>query len=74
MQKSEMEKRIVALEEEVAHLRTAMDKNQGQGWKAFVGAFLHDPYFKKAMDIGRRYRESLKPKAKKKSKRRNGHS
>jgi hypothetical protein len=74
MKDNRLEKRLNALEEEVVHLRKDIEKPQGLGWKAFVGAFLHDPYFKKAMELGKRYRESLRPKAKKKRKRSNGNS
>lgn len=73
MEANRLEQRVAALEEELIQLRTNMEGKHGQGWEAFVGAFLHDPYFKKAMDIGRRHRESLKPKPKKR-KRSNGHS
>lgn len=63
MSENPLEKRVAAIEQELLHLRSSMGKSpEAPGWKAFVGAFVNDPYFKKAMDIGRKYRESLKPK------------
>lgn len=59
MSKIPHEKRVEALEQEIVHLRNSVEKSPGEGWKAFVGAFSDDPYFKKAMEIGRRYRRSL---------------
>jgi len=63
-----LEERVAALEAQVAHLRDQiLDQGvQKTGWEAMVGAFLNDPYFEKAMKYGRQYRESLRPKKKKK--------
>jgi len=73
MKESSLEKRVEALERELLNLRTDMEKSpEASGWKAFVGAFVNDPYFKKAMDIGKNYRESLKPKRRTKRKPSNG--
>lgn len=65
MSAENIEKRVEALEKEVLHLRKTVDApEKGQGWKAFVGAFLNDPYFEQAMALGRKYRESTRPKKK----------
>lgn len=65
-----LEERVAALEAEVAHLRERIiDRGiKKTGWEAIVGTFLNDPYYEKAMKYGRQYRESLRPKNKKKKK------
>ena len=65
-----LEERVASLETQVAHLRDQI-LEQGvkkAGWEAIVGTFLNDPYYEKAMNYGRQYRESLRPKKKKKKK------
>ncbi len=58
---NKIEKRLSALETEVAEL-----KNNGQNrslpwWEKIVGVFENDEDFDKAMQFGREYRESLRP-------------
>ncbi len=71
MSAENLEKRVAELEAEVARLRESkVDKEpQEPWWKKMVGAFLNDPYFEEAMELGRRYRESTRPKPKKRKKR-----
>jgi hypothetical protein len=57
-----LEKRVAALEAEVAQLRQAVLPSQKPWWEEWAGAFRGDPYFEKAMNYGRKYRESLRPK------------
>ncbi len=56
---NKIEKRLTALETEVAQL-----KNQRQNltwWEKIVGVFENDEDFDNAMRLGREYRESLRP-------------
>lgn len=65
-----LEERVAALEAEVAQLKDHIldHGTKKSGWEAIVGTFLNDPYYEKAMKYGRQYRESLRPKKKKKKK------
>ncbi len=61
---SSLEKRVAALEEELAALRRKLEA-AGAGepwWKRIAGTFEHDPIYEEAMKLGRKYRESLRPK------------
>jgi hypothetical protein len=72
-----MEQRLVQLEasfsERIARLEEAVSRLSEQvsggarspetaWWKKVVGVFQDDPEFEAAMDLGRAYRESLRPK------------
>ena len=65
-----LEDRVAALEAEVeqlkARLRAHQDEKRQEGKQhpidKIYGAFRGDPHFKEAMDLGRKYRESLRPK------------
>jgi hypothetical protein len=63
--------RVTALEAEVARLKEIVvnSKSKEPWWREIVGAFRGDPAFLEAMRLGREYRESLRPKAKKSGKR-----
>lgn len=66
---SPVEQRLKALEEEVARLRAKVDAANptSDPWIEDVwGAFANDPDFLEAMRFGREYRESQRPKARKK--------
>jgi hypothetical protein len=65
-----LEDRVAVLEAEVAELKDRLHDGEPHkaGWKAIVGTFLNDPYYEEAMKLGREYRESLRPKKKKKKK------
>jgi len=71
-----LEKRLEALEAEVAALKQkiAAGKDERPWWQQISGAFRGDPAFLEAMKLGREYRESLRPKPKPKRKRKDGHS
>jgi hypothetical protein len=74
MSAAPIEERVSALEAEVARLRRIVEGEKPKsGWRQMVGAFLNDPYFEKAMKYGRQYRESQRPKKKKRS-RGHGHT
>jgi hypothetical protein len=70
MASENLEQRVTALEAEVSELKKRLDggEDEKKGWKAIVGTFLNDPYYEEAMKLGRQYRESLRPKKKKKKK------
>ena len=78
MAASNLEQRVRALEQEVAELknRLADQADAEPWWKKVSGAFRGDPEFLKAMELGRKWRESARPKQapSRKKKRKNGHS
>ena len=73
MSTAEMERRLVDLEsafsERIARLEEQVARLSGQEavpvegawWKRIVGVFQDDPEFEAAMQLGRAYRESLRP-------------
>ena len=67
-----IEERVAKLEKQVAELQqTRSPKNGRPAWLDYIkGQFADDPVFDKAMELGRKYRESQRPrKRKSKSKR-----
>ncbi len=63
-----LQDRVAALEAEVARLKKKMDKDSRPWTEKITGAFANDPAFDEAMRLGRKYRESLRPKPKKRRK------
>jgi hypothetical protein len=60
-----LEKRLAALEEELARLRELVERREPAtepSWRNVAGAFADDPGFAEAMRLGQQYRESLRPK------------
>jgi hypothetical protein len=77
MASSNLEQRVKALEQEVAQLKSRLGdqaKPEEPWWKKVTGAFRGDPAFLEAMELGRKWRESGKPKQRKKTKRKNANS
>ena len=64
MASSSLEKRVSALEEELAALRRKIEGADAAipWWEKIAGTFAHDPVYAEAMKLGRKYRESLRPK------------
>ena len=65
MTKVQLERRIYALEEQVARLKAELEEVQGPQvpwWQKISGSFADDPDFKEAMRLGREWRESFRPK------------
>jgi len=67
---STIEQRVKALESEVSELKKRLEQpaSPEPWWMQISGTFRGDPEFLKAMELGRKWRESTrgKPKAKKK--------
>lgn len=64
-----VEERLAALEQEVARLRSKVEAKENGSkpwWQQIAGTFEGDPYYAEAMRLGREYRESLRPKKRKK--------
>jgi hypothetical protein len=69
----ELEARVAVLEAEMAQLKEQLRETTSsrRDWLNEVyGAFANDPAFEEAMRLGRKYRESLRPKAPRKPARR----
>jgi hypothetical protein len=64
-----LETRVAALEAEISELKKIVKKEDDiPWWQKISGTFANDPLYEKAMRLGRQYRESLRPKAKRKKK------
>jgi hypothetical protein len=64
----DLEHRVAALEGQVASLQKRQKSNapNGQVWlEDLYGKFAGDPIFEQAMKLGRKYRKSLRPRARK---------
>jgi rRNA processing protein Gar1 len=60
-----LEKRVAALEEEVAALKCRNNDRQDEHrpwWEKIAGSFAGDELYLKAMALGRKQRESTRPK------------
>jgi hypothetical protein len=58
----EIEARLIALETEVAHLKAQQQTSAATPWwEEILGSFANDPAYDEAMQLGRQYRESLRP-------------
>jgi len=63
-----LEKRVAALERQVARLHQRQEANgpAGRAWlNDLYGRFAGDPIFEQTMKLGRNYRQSLRPPARK---------
>jgi ActR/RegA family two-component response regulator len=61
MESAQIEKRIAALEEELAKLRSKVEGTTAvkPWWERIAGTFHDDPVYEEAMKLGRHYRRSL---------------
>jgi hypothetical protein len=77
MTKAQRERRIQALQEQVARLKAMAEEIQGpQEWHKIIGIHADAPEaFEEAMRLGREWRESFRPKPRRrKSRTEDGHS
>lgn len=70
---AQLEERMAALEAEVALLKSRLSESAQPAtnlpwWEKIAGRFENDPDYDRAMELGRAYRESLRPKPAKASK------
>ena len=62
MSNAQLEKRIAALEAEVAGLKLRAGSSASKPWwETTYGIFANDPAYDEAMRLGREYRESTRP-------------
>ena len=76
MATANLEERVAALESEVARLKAALRQrgtSRTRWWEQIAGTFADDPAHEEAMKLGREYRESLRPKSRKRRDGRSGH-
>ena len=69
MSEAQLLKRLEELEQEmksVKHLLANGHRLQRPSFRDFVGMFHNDPDFKEAMRLGAAYRDSLRPKSRRK--------
>ncbi len=61
---AELTQRVAVLEAEVAQLKRKLATLEATTpwWEQIAGTFAHDPLYAKAMQLGRAYRQSLRPK------------
>lgn len=64
-----LEKRVASLESELAQLKKSLEPQKAKPWwEQIAGKFANDPVYDEAVRLGREYRESLRPPAKRKMK------
>jgi hypothetical protein len=74
MSSKKLEDRVSALEAEMALIKAQMEVPKRPWWEEISGTFENDPIYAEAMRLGREYRESTRPKPRKKRKVRHGSS
>ena len=71
MSKVDLEARVSALEAELFRLKSIVEKSPGlreSGWEKLAGKYANDPTYDEAARLGQEYRESLRPKPRKRKK------
>ncbi len=62
MPRSNLALRVTALEEEFSAFKQSVEKDKSNWTDKIFGSFENDPDFDAAMELGRKYRESFRPK------------
>lgn len=62
MPRSNLALRVTALEEKFSAFEQSVEKDKSNWTDKIFGSFENDPDFDAAMELGRKYRESLRPK------------
>jgi hypothetical protein len=58
----QLEERVALLEAEVTRLKNKVDQNMPvKWWEQIAGTFADNPAYDEAMQLGREYRDSLRP-------------
>jgi hypothetical protein len=72
MAEASLKERVARLEAELAELKAALPGNtQKRDWiDVIAGSFAHDPMYEEAMRLGREWRESFRPKSKRRKRKR----
>ena len=72
MAPAHLEKRLAALEEELARLKSKVERMDAlePWWERIAGTFQEDPVYEKAMKLGRQYRRSLQRRPARRSRKR----
>ena len=69
MAANSLEQRVAALEAEIGKLREMVkSSDEVPWWRKIAGTFAGDAAYVEAMKLGRQYRESTRPKPRKKQK------
>ena len=61
MTQKSLNERVAQLESELAAVKKRLPP-EPTGWRSLIGVFANDPAFDQAMQLGREYRESQRPK------------
>lgn len=66
MKISDLETRVLKLEQAVTQLQSQANDSskRNRWWETAAGRFEDDPVFDEIVELGREYRESLRPKSK----------
>ena len=61
---SQLEQRVATLEEEMIRLKNKIEAmhTTKPWWEQIAGTFQNDPMYEKAMQLGRQYRQTLRPR------------
>ena len=69
---AQLEQRLQAIEAELSYLRAQLASSNGSpgkdDWRQIIGTFANDPLHAEAVRLGRKWRESQRPKPRSKSK------
>jgi hypothetical protein len=60
---TDVKKRLAELEREVAAIRKELEEltSSQPWWERIAGTFQNDPIYKRAMQLGRKYRQAQRP-------------